>query len=111
LKRPALLVGSAWPAGEQGSVMQIVVALSWRGDKRDSNAELLRHEIMDDVQAEPDTALRTSGSEEGYRKRDAGPLPETPLPSSEKVISTCSFAEATRLDQHVSAGSVGEGVR
>jgi len=59
-----VLVGSAWP-GRAGKRHANCGALSWRGDKRDSTAELLRHEIMDDVQAEPDTALRTSGSEEG----------------------------------------------
>src|SRR3989442_14227996 len=33
-------------------------ALSWCGDKRDRSAELLRDQIVDDVEAEPGTALR-----------------------------------------------------
>ena len=44
--------------GEQGQCHANGRALSRRGDERDSTAELLRHEIMDDVQAEPGTALR-----------------------------------------------------
>jgi hypothetical protein len=39
----------------------MVVPFPGAGDERDSAAEVLRDEIMDDVQTEPGTALRTSG--------------------------------------------------
>src|SRR6202035_1328919 len=47
--------------GEQGKCHADGRALSWRGNERDPAAELLRHEIMDDVEAEAGTALRTPG--------------------------------------------------
>ena len=64
LKRLAALVGCAGPWGEQGKCHANSGALSRRGGQRNSTVELLRHKIIDDVQAEPSTALRASGGKE-----------------------------------------------
>src|SRR5258705_1375435 len=95
--------------GEQGKCHANGRALSWRGEERDSTAELLRHEIVDDVQAEPDTALRTSGGEErienvtlNFFRNAAAVIRESDL--------DLFHAEATRLDQHLSARPTGEAV-
>jgi hypothetical protein len=84
-------------------------ALSQSGDERDSTAELLRHEIMDDVQAEPGAALRTSGGEERIEDLTLNFLRNAVAVIRENDLDLF-HAEATRLDQHVSARSVGEAV-
>src|SRR5712671_6325523 len=73
-----------------------------RGNERDSTPELLRHEIMDDVQPEPGTALRTSCGEERIENVTLNFLRNTAAVIRESDLDLF-HAEATRIDQHVSA--------
>src|SRR6266436_6131668 len=84
-------------------------ALSRRGDERDSAPKLLRHEIVDDVEAETDTALGTSGGEERIKHVTLDFFRNAAAVIRESDLDLFR-AEATRLDQHVSARPVGEGV-
>ena len=59
-----MTAGSASPGASSGSVMQIVVPLPGAETSVMRAAELLRHEIVDDVEAEPGTALRAPRGEE-----------------------------------------------
>src|SRR5882672_11234846 len=99
----------ALAGGEQGKRHGNRRAPSWRGDERDSTAELLRHEILDDVQAEPGTALRTSGGEERIENVTLNFLRNAAAVIRESDLDLF-HAEATRLDQHVSAKLIGEAV-
>src|SRR5882672_3328795 len=86
----------ALAGGEQGKRHGNRRALSWRGDERDSTAELLRHEILDDVQAEPGTALRTSGGEERIENVTLNLFRNAPAVIRESDLDLF-HAEATRL--------------
>src|SRR5882724_10317420 len=88
--------------GEQGKCDANGRALSERGNERDFTPELLRHEIMDDVQPEPGTALRTSGGEERIENVTLNFLRNTAAVIRESDLDLF-HAEATRIDQHVSA--------
>jgi hypothetical protein len=69
----------------------------------------LRHEIVDDVQAEPGTALRTSGGEEWIENVTLNFLRNASAVIRESDLDLF-HAEATRPDQHVSARPIGEAV-
>src|SRR5882724_3341081 len=83
--------------------------LSWRGVERDPAAELLRHEIMDDVEAEAGAPLRTSGGEERIKNLALDGLRDAATVVGENDLGLVR-AEAMRPDQHVSAGAAGEAV-
>src|ERR1035438_400074 len=95
--------------GEQRKCHAKGRALSWRGDERHSAAELFGHEIMDDVQAEPGTALRTSGGEERVENVTLHVLRNAAAVIRESDLDLF-HVEATRLDQDVSARPIGEAV-
>src|ERR1700731_4410302 len=95
------------PGGKQGKCHANDRALSYRGDEGDLTAELLRYEIMDDVQAQAGTALRTSGSEERIENGTLNILRNAAAVIRESDLDQF-HAEATRLDQHVSARPIGE---
>src|SRR5882672_1089518 len=95
---------------EQGKCHANGRAFSQRGDQRDPAAELLRHEIMDDVEPEPGIALRTPGGEEWIENVTLNLLRHAAAVIRESDLDLLD-AEATRLDQHVPAGPIGEAVR
>ena len=89
--------------------MQMVVPFPSAETSVILTAELLRHEIMDDVEAEPGTALRTSGGEERIENVTLNFLRNAAAVIRESDLDLF-HAEATRLDQHVSARPIGEAV-
>src|SRR5260370_19017880 len=94
---------------EQGKCHVNGRAFSERGNERDSTAELLRHEIMDDVQPEPGTALRTSSGKERIENVTLNFLRNAAAVIRESDLDLF-HAEATRIDQHVSASPIVESV-
>ena len=84
-------------------------AFSRRGDERDLATELLRHEIVDDVETKAGAALRTSGGEERIEYVTLDVLRDAAAVIREGDLDLL-HAEATRLDKHVSAGPIGEAV-
>src|SRR5262249_24290897 len=103
------LDGSAWSRGKQRKRHTNGRTFSWRGDERDLAAKLIRHKVMDDVKAEPGTALRTSCGEEWIKHVALNLLRNAASVIRESDLDLLR-AEAMRLDQHASAKPVGEAV-
>jgi hypothetical protein len=58
LRSPSGLDGSACSGGKQRKRYANARTISWGRDERDLTAELIRHQVMDDVKAEPGAPLR-----------------------------------------------------
>src|SRR5690242_10751681 len=75
-------------------------ALPRRRDQRDPAAELLRHEIIDDVKAEPGAALVTARGEERVENVSLDMLRDTAAIIREGDLDLVR-TQAARLEQHV----------